>query len=102
MNWADVAAVAGVASGALAAAGLVIRKVIAWSARVTHFLDDVQGEAPRPGLPHGSPGLMDRITAVEDGLSDVQADVGEVRADVAHLREHLAPPLDRAKPDVNW
>jgi hypothetical protein len=95
MGWQDIAALAGVASGVLAGVGLVIRKTIAWSARVTHFLDDVQGEAPRPGLPHGSPGLMDRISAVEDGL-------GEVRADVAHLREHLVPPPDRAKPDVNW
>jgi hypothetical protein len=52
------------------------RWVIPPARRVVHLLDDFAGEEPRPGLPHGRPGVMDRLAQL-DGIAVANREVAE-------------------------
>jgi hypothetical protein len=43
----------------------VVAKVLPQLRRASHLIDDYFGEPPRPGLPDGRPGVMDRLTTIE-------------------------------------
>ena len=49
--------------GIIALAG-VVWKIMPNLRRISHFLDDLMGEAARPGVP-ASPGILERLADVE-------------------------------------
>ena len=49
--------------GIIAIAG-VVWKIMPTLRRISHFLDDLMGEAARPGVP-ASPGILERLADVE-------------------------------------
>lgn len=60
--------------------GIVIRKAVPPMRRLLNFLDDISGEAPRPGLPQGRPGIMDRLARVETKVDSAAVDAKAARA----------------------
>ena len=56
--------------GIIALAG-VVWKVMPNLRRISHFLDDLMGEAARPGVP-ASPGILERLADVETRLGKVE------------------------------
>lgn len=56
--------------GIIALAG-VVWKIMPNLRRISHFLDDLMGEAARPGVP-ASPGILERLADVEDRLGKVE------------------------------
>ncbi|TDC27657.1 hypothetical protein E1211_28980 [Micromonospora sp. 15K316] len=65
-------------AGAVTAVGgalLLVFRAVDWMIRTVRKLsrlaDDLLGEDPRPGLPGGRPGLMDRMATLEQSQTDV-------------------------------
>lgn len=56
--------------GIIALAG-VVWKIMPNLRRISHFLDDLMGEAARPGVP-ASPGILERLADVETRLGKVE------------------------------
>lgn len=56
--------------GIIALAG-VVWKIMPNLRRISHFLDDLMGEAARPGVP-ASPGILERLADVEARLGKVE------------------------------
>lgn len=80
--------------------GAVVRKAVPPMRRILSFVDDVQGEQPRPGLPHGRPGIMERLAKVEENTQTAQAeskaarDLAAQAADVASVTAEAVRGID--------
>lgn len=55
-----------------------LRKVLPWMRNISHFVDDVSGQAPRNGRP-ASPGLLERQAAVEASIEDIRVLAQQLR-----------------------
>lgn len=60
----------------LSAVLAVARVILPPTRRLVHLLDDFAGEDPRPGLPKGRPGVMDRLAQL-DGIAVANREVAE-------------------------
>lgn len=76
-----VAAMLGAAAAA-GKAGMWLLRVLQKLARLT---DDLAGEPPRPGMPDGRKGVLDRLAAIEDALAPVPG----LEARLARVETHL-------------
>lgn len=66
-------------------------KAIPFLRRVGHIVDDIQGEAPRPGLPLGRPSMMDRLANVEDHTAKNALATGAIGAQLNVILEAVSP-----------
>ncbi len=60
----------------IGAVGAVVRLLLyVWNVlrRLTRWLDDWEGEPPRPGFPSGRPGVLDRIASIESRVDRLPA-----------------------------
>ncbi|RJL21121.1 hypothetical protein [Bailinhaonella thermotolerans] len=79
-------AAAATVAGGLALLVLLGRMVVwAWRflRRVGHFLDDWQGEQPRPGVP-ARPGIPERLASVEARMAGVEARMAALEVELSH------------------
>ncbi len=71
-NWGTFLLACGTIS-AILAAGAALVKAGRWfwdtMRRLGRLADDLTGEPPRPGSPHGRPGVLDRLTSIEGQLA---------------------------------
>lgn len=61
----------GLGLGGIIALVGVVWKIMPNLRRISHFLDDLMGEAARPGVP-ASPGILERLADVEARLGKVE------------------------------
>lgn len=61
----------GLGLGSIIALVGVVWKIMPNLRRISHFLDDLMGEAARPGVP-ASPGILERLADVEVRLGKVE------------------------------
>lgn len=61
----------GLGVGGIIALVGVVWKIMPNLRRISHFLDDLMGEAARPGVP-ASPGILERLADVEARLGKVE------------------------------
>lgn len=91
----------------LVALYVILRKVFPVSGRLVHLIDDLAGEAARPGVP-ARPGLMERVASVELAVREVREKVVVVdgRLDVVEFAtaqllpnngSHLADAVNRVE-----
>jgi len=73
--------------GALAAIGKAVLYVFSVFRRLTRWLDDWEGEPPRPGFPAGRPGVLDRIASIESRVDRLPA----VEARLVALEAQMMP-----------
>lgn len=59
--------------GALAGIGKAVLYVFNVLRRFNRWLDDWEGEPPRPGFPAGRPGVLDRIALIESRVERMPA-----------------------------
>lgn len=76
-------------AGAITAVGTaaaIVWKVVGWMISTVRKLgrlaDDLLGEQPRPGLPNGRPGLMDRVASIEESQSGVLSRMEALEAEL--------------------
>lgn len=74
----------GVAGGILLTAGGIAWKLAPLARRITHFLDDWQGEDARPGIPR-RPGVLERLQTQEVASAVSSAALGILTSHVAPL-----------------
>lgn len=95
--WLDVFVVAGSIAaglGLLALIGKVVRWMLRTWKRITDFLDDWNGEPPRPGV-DARPGFPDRIASLEHTVSNgLSANVKDIQQRVIRLEKGNAAILD--------
>lgn len=61
----------GLGLGGIIALVGVVWKIMPNLRRISHFLDDLMGEAARPGVP-AAPGILERLADVESRLGKVE------------------------------
>lgn len=95
MNWADLFGDLTIAQGltwiaALVAFVLLVVKIWPLLASFKDFMDDVKGEAARPGVP-ARPGLMERISRMEDRSETTGSKVDAMSISLAQVRHEVLP-----------
>lgn len=92
----ELAAIAGLVvlmGGVIGLAGKAMHVVWRTMQKVVRLVDDLNGEPPGPGNPDGSPGLLQRLTAIEVAVAVVPAlllRMTAVEGRVATLEERTA------------
>jgi len=80
----------------LAGLAKVVQYTVGILRKLARLTDDLTGEPPRPGMPSGRPGILDRLIAIEDTLSRLSAMESRIAAVEAQVRPNSSTVRDAA------
>ncbi|MEU1883442.1 hypothetical protein ABZ470_39565 [Streptosporangium sp. NPDC020072] len=108
IGWVDVFVVIGIVGGASALVWRGLRLAARKTRRLTHFLDDWQGEPARPGV-EARPGIPERLQKIESELrrnsgTSLRDVVDRLERGLLRVEDGLATHLEQhraAAPVVN-